>query len=159
MNKSTFYGLAGFCGGGSLLLGFLLWELDSGVSCSMPKSAVVEQDFMSIHAAMKTYYINARRPPTTAQGLDALVNEPTTGPKPKRWTQVMRKVPADPWGVPYRYALLEPKDREWRRELRSAGQDGVFGNGDDLTAEEESGGSVNPEPVEAGEKADLRPSF
>jgi type II secretion system protein G len=138
MKKSTFYGLATFCGLGSLFFALVVWLafFDTGGS---PKSMRVEQDFLWMRSAIKFYEINAGRPPTTAQGLDALLNEPMTGPKPRRWTQVVKKQPLDPWNTPYRFTQLAPKEREWRWELRSAGRDGIFGNSDDLATEEESG--------------------
>ena len=123
-----------FFGFGSLILLWLLGPPSSG-----GKLQRVEVDFQVIHSALKTYVTNAGQPPTTAQGLDALVNEPRSSPKPKRWVQVMKIFPADPWETPYRYVLVAPKEREWRWELRSAGPDRVFGNRDDLTSEEESG--------------------
>ena len=112
----------------------------------------MEVDFQVIHRVLKTYVTNAGQPPTTAQGLDALVNEPRS-PKPKRWVQVLKMLPTDPWETPYRYALIAPNEREWRWELRSAGPDRVFGNRDDLASEEEWGdylrledGSVESRP-------------
>jgi len=136
MRKTTCYGLATVGVVGSLLSSLILFgTTDSGDT----KSMRVKQDFMAIQNALKTYVINVRRPPTTAQGLDAMVSEPKAGPKPRRWIQIMRKLPTDPWGMPYRYTLLAPREREWRWELRSAGRDGVFGNSDDLATEEESG--------------------
>lgn len=41
--------------------------------------------------------------PTTEQGLHALVEQPESGPLPKRWTQYLDKTPVDPWGQPYMY--------------------------------------------------------
>jgi general secretion pathway protein G len=122
------------------------------------KVARSDGDFAVISNAIKIYIINAGRPPTTAQGLEAFVNEPRTGPKPRRWTQVMKKVPTDPWSTPYRYTLLEPKDRCWCWELRSAGPDGFFGSGDDFVAED-SGGIVVPDAAQAGEDGEPRLSF
>lgn len=137
-----------FFGFVSLVLIALLGPPQSGA-----KIQRVDQDFLAIGNALKMYASHAGQPPTTAQELEALVNEPQTSPKPKAWVQVMRMVPADPWGTPYRYALLGPKEREWRWELRSAGPDRVFGNRDDLASEEECGdymtlqnGSVESRP-------------
>jgi len=159
MKKSTFYWFVAVFGVVPVHFCMSLWVFTSDVSCSMPKSARVDQDFLAIQSALKTYKINAGRPPTTAQGLESLVNEPTTGPKPRRWSQAMRKLPLDPWETPYRYTLLAPKGTEWRSELRCAGEDRVFGSGDDIAEEEESGDSVNPVSAPAREKADARPSL
>lgn len=159
MKKTTFYWGAVVLGVIPVLFCISAWILVSGVSSSHPPESRVDQDFLAIGNAVKTYQINAGRPPTTAQGLDVLLNEPKAGPKPRRWTQVMKKLPDDPWQTPYRYSLLTPKDSEWRWELRSAGRDGVFGSGDDISGEYESGSSIVPGGVRAGEKTDPRSSF
>ncbi|HEY1123362.1 MAG TPA: type II secretion system protein GspG [Haloferula sp.] len=157
MKKSTVYGLATLCGAGSLFFGYVV--VFCGASSPHPPEIRADSDFVVIGNAIKTYQINAGRPPTTAQGLDALVNKPTQGPTPRRWVQVMRKYPRDPWLTPHRYALLSPKEYEWRWELRSAGPDGFFGSGDDFTAEFESGRNVASIPQEAEVGVDSRPSF
>jgi general secretion pathway protein G len=43
--------------------------------------------------------------PTTEQGLDALVSQPTTGKIPKNYPEAgyLDKLPLDPWGSPYVY--------------------------------------------------------
>jgi general secretion pathway protein G len=123
-----------FFGFVSLVLTALLGTPSSGA-----KIQRVDQDFLVIDNALKACASHAGRPPVSAQGLEALVNEPTTGPKPRRWTQIMTKLPTDPWGTPYRYVLLGPKEREWRWELCCAGPDRVFGNRDDLASEAEWG--------------------
>jgi general secretion pathway protein G len=63
--------------------------------------------------------------PSTAQGLDALVRLPTGEPVPRRWRgpYLKRGVPADPWGRPYEYRLLEGD----QYELLSRGRDGTSG--------------------------------
>lgn len=96
----------------------------------------VDQDFLAIGNAIRSYVADTEQPPTTAQGLDALVHEPRTSPRPKRWVQWMKKMPTDPWGTSYRYTLLAPRETEWRFELRCAGPDRTFGNRDDLASEE-----------------------
>lgn len=135
MRKSKFYGLVVVLGVIPFL--FCVWLLifASGTSSSHPPEGRVEQNFLEIGNALKTYQINAGRLPTTAQGLDVLVNEPTQGPKPKRWVQVRKKLYSDPWQTPYRYTLLESKGNGGRWELRSAGPDRIFGSGDDLVDE------------------------
>lgn len=69
--------------------------------------------------------------PTTAQGLDALVNQPSGEPRPREWRQFMDKVPLDPWGTPYNYAAPgthNPKGFD----VWSSGPDRTSGTGDDL---------------------------
>jgi general secretion pathway protein G len=119
----------------------------------------VGQDFLAIGHAIKTYKINAGYPPTTAQGLDALINEPKLGPKPKRWVQVMKKMPTDGWGTPFRYTVSTLAEGGWRWELRSAGKDGVFGSSDDETFEDESDGALLSPDFWAEGVAESRPSY
>lgn len=92
-------------------------------------------DFQSASSALKTYQINSGRPPTTEQGLEALVTRPTLEPLPEDWVQLMSGVPMDPWKQPYHYRMLSETDGVFRWELRSAGPDGLTGNEDDLVQE------------------------
>lgn len=138
MKRTTFYVLATVCGLGSVLFALVVWLVFCDTDSGAPKPFRVQQDFWSIGNALKTYLINGGRPPTTAQGLDALIKKPTQGPTPRRWVQVMKKLFPDPWQTPYRYTLLSSKAHEWRWELRSAGADRTFGTGDDLMEEFET---------------------
>lgn len=47
--------------------------------------------------ALELYKLDNGRYPTTEQGLLALVEEPTSEPKPKKWRQYLDKIPLDPW--------------------------------------------------------------
>jgi len=75
---------------------------------------------------------NGARVPSTEQGLEALVREPTSPPKPKRWNgPYVQDVPKDGWGNDYRYAALDG-GRGFR--VWSLGADGVEG-GEGLDAD------------------------
>lgn len=65
--------------------------------------------------------------PSTEQGLDALVNEPTTGRAPTRWREggYLDKVPKDPWKNPYVYISPGSDGRPY--DLLSYGADGEPG--------------------------------
>ncbi|RYD78527.1 MAG: hypothetical protein EOP84_14155 [Verrucomicrobiaceae bacterium] len=106
-----------------------------GSPSSGSKVARLDPDFLAISNVIESYVANAGRPPTTEQGLMALVEEPTTGPKPIRWSQVMKKVPTDPWGNPYGYRVLSEGTGKWSYELSSAGKDGILQTGDDRAKE------------------------
>jgi general secretion pathway protein G len=140
----------------SILLLITVWHLKSRAAAA--KRLRVESDQVSFAAALKMYVVNNGRPPTTEQGFGALVDKPRTGPEPKRWSRIMDRVPVDPWQTPYRYLLLPPKGTQWRCELRSAGPDGVFGNGDDLAEVTEWGKAVD-QAAEGGEKANSHLSY
>lgn len=94
-------------------------------------------DLLSLNSALKVYSLNAGRPPTTEQGLEALVARPTLEPLPEDWVQIMSKAPMDPWRQPFRHRELSAERGVFRRELRSAGPDGLTGNEDDLAQEYE----------------------
>ena len=92
----------------------------------------IESDFISISSALKTYKINAGHYPSTEQGLQALVERPTTPPLPEDWVKIADKVPIDPWKNEYRYRCL-PEGSPNPFELISNGQDGIEGTKDDRT--------------------------
>jgi general secretion pathway protein G len=54
-------------------------------------------------ALIATYEMLNYRKPTTEQGLKALVQMPSSAPKPQRWKKLMESVPLDPWGNEYVY--------------------------------------------------------
>lgn len=96
----------------------------------------VSADFNAIGSSLKTYKINAGNYPTTSQGLDALVSKPTSTPVPKRWTQVLKKLPQDPWMNNYTYKFPGTKDPS-EYEIFSVGKDGIQGTDDDLSSQDE----------------------
>ena len=95
----------------------------------------VEQDFLAIGNALKTYKINAGSYPTTAQGLNALIDKPGGQPQPARWTQVMKKLPTDPWGNEYDYLFPGRKDPS-EFEIISKGKDGTEGGEQDFSSQD-----------------------
>jgi general secretion pathway protein G len=81
-----------------------------------------EADIQAITAAVQVYKINAGDYPTEKQGLKALVEKPSEAPLPKRWVQVMKKVPVDPWGREYRL-LVRMKNEKPVLIIASEGPD------------------------------------
>jgi general secretion pathway protein G len=67
------------------------------------KEQRVYTDIQSISTQLKLYEIQNYSPPTTNQGIKALVDKPTSPPVPPRWRQLMTNMPLDPWGSPYQY--------------------------------------------------------
>jgi general secretion pathway protein G len=57
--------------------------------------------------ALKLYKLDSGFYPDTQQGLDALIEKPTTGKIPQKYRDggylEQKKIPADPWGNPYIY--------------------------------------------------------
>ena len=62
-------------------------------------------DIQAIGNALELYRLDNGHYPSTEQGIEALVNQPTGYPAPRRWNQdgYLKKVPVDPWGEPYRF--------------------------------------------------------
>lgn len=96
----------------------------------------VDADFKSLDSALQMYKLNAGQYPTSAQGLKALVDKPTSTPAPRRWVQVMTKIQTDPWGSPYTYRY-PGKKRVNEFELISKGPDGMENTADDLSSQDD----------------------
>ena len=62
-----------------------------------------QQDIASIDNAMDLYKLDNGNYPTTDQGIQALVVQPTSDPIPQNWHQYLKQMPVDPWGHPYQY--------------------------------------------------------
>jgi general secretion pathway protein G len=86
-------------------------------------TTTVNGDIQAIGAMLLTYETTNGAAPTTAQGLSALVTQPTTEPKPAKWKKLMSEVPIDPWGKPYQYRVPAK---------RGKGTFELFSNGPDL---------------------------
>lgn len=98
------------------------------------KITQVKADFQSIGSALRTYKINGGNYPTTQQGLKALVERPTTTPKPDDWTQLMTRLPTDPWKNPYGYKFPGSKNPS-EFEIISIGPDMKEGTEDDRSSQ------------------------
>ncbi len=87
---------------------------------------VAETDIRSISSALELYRLDNRTYPTTAQGLEALVERPTSAPAPRNWAEggYLTEVPTDPWDTPYVYAS---PGREGAYDLVSLGADAAPG--------------------------------
>ena len=94
------------------------------------KEQRVYSDIQAITTQLKLYEIQNYSPPTTNQGLDALVKKPGSPPVPRRWRQLMEMVPLDPWGQPYQYRYPGSKNPSGY-DIYSHGADQVE-SGDDI---------------------------
>lgn len=65
----------------------------------------VRQDILAIQSALDLYKLDNGFYPSTDQGLQALVTEPTDPPLPSNWKSdgYLDALPTDPWGQPYEY--------------------------------------------------------
>jgi general secretion pathway protein G len=90
----------------------------------------VEADIQAIKTQLQLYESMNGFFPTTEQGLQTLVTQPQTDPKPARWDQLFTKLPKDPWGSDYIYrnpGLKNPGGYD----LYSAGPDRLQDTNDD----------------------------
>lgn len=113
----------------ALLMGAGIKFLTGNVE--MARETRVEADLGAIGTQLAMYEARHLRLPTTEQGLEALVERPTTEPVPDRWIQLLEELPKDPWGNPYQFR--NPGQRSQRPyELFSMGPDGQADTEDDI---------------------------
>jgi general secretion pathway protein G len=69
------------------------------------KMIKAQQDVVRIESALDMYRLDNGTYPSQAQGLNALVKQPTTPPLPRNYnsTGYLRRMPQDPWGRDYQY--------------------------------------------------------
>ena len=83
----------------------------------------------NLEGALKLYKLDNGMYPSTEQGLDALVQKPSTGAVSQNWREggylEKGKVPPDPWGKPYVYVSPGIKNKDF--DLKSLGADGEEG--------------------------------
>ena len=62
-------------------------------------------DIQRLEEILTFYHLDNQHYPSTEQGLEALVSEPSGFPEPRNWgpDPYIKKVPVDPWGNEYIY--------------------------------------------------------
>ncbi len=85
---------------------------------SRPEQARIvkaKQDVLAIESALDLYKLDNGIYPTTDQGLQALVTQPTSNPIPRNWKSdgYLQKLPVDPWGENYQYTNDSEKLKIW----------------------------------------------
>ena len=89
----------------------------------------VRLEISNLEQALELYYLDNGTYPTTEQGLEALVAQPTTGDIPETWRSggylTKSKMPSDPWDRPYVY--ISPGIHSMDFDLYSLGKDGQEG--------------------------------
>jgi len=103
-----------------IILGVAVARL--GNTTSIAKDMRVRADIQAIGTQLKLYESMNGFFPTTEQGLQALVTQPDTDPKPSRWYQLFKEMPKDPWNNDYIY-LCPGKKNPDSYDLYSAGPD------------------------------------
>jgi general secretion pathway protein G len=85
----------------SVLLGVAIYKFKGNVEFS--QHVAVTSDIRGISTQLKLYQSLNGFMPSTQQGLQALVTQPSTEPAPQRWMQFFDSVPKDPWHNDYIY--------------------------------------------------------
>lgn len=114
----------------ALLLGAAIYKLGGNVEYS--RGVRIRADIQGISTQLRLYESMNGFYPTTEQGLQALVTQPDSDPKPTRWYQLYKEMPKDPWQNTYIYRCPGLKHPE-SYDLYSAGPNRIDdgGNGDD----------------------------
>ena len=113
----------------ALLLGAAIYKLGGNVEYA--RDTRVRADLQGITMQLKLYESMNGFFPTTEQGLQALVVQPDTDPRPTRWYQLYKEVPKDPWQNDYIYVCPGVKNPNGY-DLYSAGPDRKPGTPDDI---------------------------
>lgn len=113
----------------AVLVGSAIYLLVGNIDVA--RESRVEADIQSISTQLRVYEMQNLRPPTTEQGLKALVARPSSEPAPRRWRQLLERVPLDPWGEEYVYYWPGKKNSDGF-DLFSKGPDRQEGGGDDI---------------------------
>ncbi len=110
----------------ALLLGTAIYKLGGNVEYA--RHTRIQADIQGISTQLKLYEsMNGFYPPTE-QGLQALVTQATTEPRPSRWYQLYKEMPKDPWQNPYIYRCPGIRNPE-SFDLYSAGPNRIDDNG------------------------------
>ncbi|MGX9461399.1 type II secretion system major pseudopilin GspG [Shewanella sp. A14] len=88
-------------------------------------------DIVALENALDMYKLENGIYPTTEQGLDALVQKPSSSPEPRNYREdgYVKRLPQDPWRNDY--LLLSPGENG-KIDIFSAGPDGQPGTEDDV---------------------------
>jgi len=97
------------------------------------KVAKAKSDIQALEAAITMFRLDNSKFPTTEQGLQSLVTQPTD-PSIKHWRAggYLQRISKDPWGNDYQYVFPGSHGKEY--DLFSMGADGQPG-GDGLDAD------------------------
>ena len=93
-----------------VIIGLLIALVGTNIRGSLKEaeSAAAKMQITHLENAIEQYRMENHRYPTTEQGLQALVQRPTSPPEPIRYPDGgylrRQKLPDDPWGAPYQYS-------------------------------------------------------
>ena len=104
----------------------------SGGITEAARDQAAEAKLREFSAKLETYRMVAGVYPSQTQGLQALVEKPTSAPEPRRWKQQFKVLPRDPWGQEYLYFYPGKRDAT-TYEILSKGSDMEEGTEDDIS--------------------------
>jgi general secretion pathway protein G len=111
-----------------VLLGVAINKLVGNMDVA--RAMAVKADIQAIGTQLKLYESMNGYAPSTEQGLQALVTQPSSDPRPQRWHQLFKEIPRDPWGNHYIY-LCPGRKNSTGYDLYSAGRDRKADTADD----------------------------
>ncbi|MGJ8581602.1 MAG: type II secretion system major pseudopilin GspG [Psychromonas sp.] len=91
----------------------------------------VKSDIVALENSLDMYKLDNSVYPTTDQGLEALVSEPSVSPTPRNYREdgYIKRLPQDPWGNDY---VLNSPGENGKIDILSVGLDGEEGTDDDI---------------------------
>ena len=110
-----------------LFTGLLAMIATTSKSYAQCRQQATVRDGIGLALALDNYAHDTGTYPTTQQGLQALIEQPTQQPVPEHWAGPYlkkNKVPSDPWGNPYVYRF-PALDNSNEFEIMSLGPDTV----------------------------------
>ncbi len=111
-----------------IILGVAVSKL--GNTTGIAKDMRVKADIQSISTQLRLYESVNGFVPTTEQGLQALVTQPSSEPRPTHWYQLFKELPQDPWSNNYIY-IAPGRKNPTSYDLYSAGPDRLPDTADD----------------------------
>lgn len=112
-----------------VIMGILVTAVVLNIADEPDKAKVqkAEMDIKTFQTALKMFKIDNGFYPSTEQGLEALVQEPSTGKAPTKYKEggYIESLPLDPWDSPYIY--ISPGVKGGNFDIVSFGADGVEG--------------------------------
>ncbi len=115
----------------AVLAGSAIYLLRNNLSIAQEEGRV-RPDLQNIMTQLQMYETLNGAPPSTEQGLGALVALPGGDPQPRRWRQLMPVIPQDPWGMNYHYRYPATKTKTAAYDVFSSGKDRIPDTADDV---------------------------
>lgn len=107
-------------------LGFASWLFDFDYKWHVSSRTTAVENIYSIRRSLLSYANTVGVLPSTAEGLQALVERPASLEGSKKWTQIFDRLPLDPWRRPFIYEH-PGRERSHSFDLRS-GSFGFYGS-------------------------------